>query len=76
MFGFNKETTKKIIHVEGMHCGHCKANVEKALNAISGVRAEVDLDKKTAEVAMKKLIDNSVLKTAVEALGFEVTSIE
>lgn len=76
MFGFNKEETTKIMHIEGMHCGHCKANVEKALNAISGASAEVDLDKKIAEVKMKKAVDDSVLKTAVEDLGFEVTAIE
>lgn len=76
MFGFNKNKTTKIIHIEGMHCGHCKANVEKAMNAISGVKAEVDLDKKIAEVKMKKTVDDSTLKTAVEDLGFEVISIE
>lgn len=76
MFGFNKNETEKTIHIEGMHCNNCKANVEKALNAISGVKAEVDLDKKIAGVKMKKAVDDSTLKTAVEDLGFEVTSIE
>lgn len=77
MFGFlKKETVKKIMHIEGMHCGHCKANVEKSLNAISGVSAVVDLEKKLAEVTLNKEITDDTLKEAVENLGFEVVSIE
>lgn len=39
---------KKIIAVEGMHCQHCQASVEKALSQIDGVEsAKVDLAKKT-----------------------------
>lgn len=77
MFGFGKkEETSKTMHIEGMHCGHCKANVEKALNAIAGVTAEVNLDTKTAEVKLTKTVGNDILKTAVEDLGFEVVSID
>lgn len=77
MFGFGKkEETVKTMHIEGMHCGHCKANVEKALNALGGVSAEVNLDAKTAEVKLTKTVGDDVLKTAVEDLGFEVTGIE
>lgn len=77
MFGFvKKEETVKTMHIEGMHCGNCKANVEKALNALSGVSAEVNLDAKTAEVKLTKTVGDDALKTAVEDLGFEVTGIE
>ena len=40
---------KKIL-VEGMKCEHCKAHVEKALNAIDGIQATVDLEKNCAFV--------------------------
>lgn len=77
MFGFGKkEETVKTMHIDGMHCQNCKANVEKALNAVSGVKAEVNLDAKTAELRLTKEVSDSTLKTAVEALGFEVTGIE
>lgn len=77
MFGFGKkEETAKTMHIEGMHCGNCKANVEKVLNAISGVSAQVNLDAKTAEVKLRKNVSDETLKTAVEDLGFEVTGIE
>ncbi len=77
MFGLGKkEETTKTMHIEGMHCNHCKANVEKALNAIAGVEAVVNLDAKTAELNLTKAVGDDKLKTAVEDLGFEVTGIE
>lgn len=66
---------KKIIRIEGMSCGHCQARVEKALNAINGVSARVDLKKKQALVEQEKDIDDSVLREAVTEAGFEVVSI-
>ena len=45
----SKEAMKKVLKVEGMMCNHCKAAVEKALNAVEGVSAaEVNLEEKTA----------------------------
>ena len=41
---------KRTFHVEGMMCGHCREHVEKALNSIEGVHAEVSLDPPTAVV--------------------------
>ncbi len=67
---------KKIIQVEGMTCGHCQARVEKALNAVAGVKAKVDLKKKTATVETDGSVTDDVLKGAVEEAGYTVTSIE
>ena len=41
---------KKEFNVEGMMCNHCRMHVEKALNSLPGVKAEVSLEKKTATV--------------------------
>lgn len=67
---------QKKIHVEGMSCGHCSARVEKALNALEGVEAKVDLEAKTAFVRAGEGITDEVLKKAVEDAGYEVTGIE
>ncbi|HBH94745.1 MAG TPA: heavy metal translocating P-type ATPase, partial [Ruminococcaceae bacterium] len=67
---------QKKIYVEGMSCGHCSARVEKALNAIEGVEARVDLEKKTAFAEIKGEIAEEVLKKAVEEAGYEVKGIE
>ena len=34
------------VTIDGMSCAHCSARVEKALNALPGVRARVDLAEK------------------------------
>jgi P-type Cu+ transporter len=68
---------KKILKVEGMSCGHCKAAVEKALKGIDGVdNAVVDLNSKTAVVELNKDIKNDVLSTAVTEAGYEVIEIK
>ncbi len=63
----------KVLKVEGMSCGHCKAAVEKALKAVDGVEnAVVDLANKTAEVTLNKEVKDETLKKAVEDAGYEV----
>ena len=64
---------KKTIKIEGMHCSHCSARVEKALAAL-GLAVTVDLAAKCAVVEGKDTADD-VLRDAVEDLGFEVVSI-
>lgn len=72
-----KEENEMItMKIEGMACGHCKAAVEKALNAIDGVKAEVNLEAKTASVEAPADVDQEVLKKAVKDAGYEVISIE
>lgn len=63
---------EKKIHVEGMSCGHCSARVEKALNAIEGVTARVDLEAKTAFVQTTGDVSDEVLKKAIVDAGYEV----
>ena len=65
---------KKLI-VEGMSCPHCSGRVEKALNALEGVSASVDLDSKTARVTLSAPVEDAVLKKAVEDAGYEVSAI-
>ena len=54
-------------------CQHCAAHVTKALNALPGVTATVDLDAKTATVTGSA--DDEALKKAVEDAGYQVTAI-
>lgn len=66
---------KKIMEISGMSCGHCQARVEKALNAIDGVEAKVELKKNRAVVTLSKDLDDQILKDAVSEAGYEVVSI-
>ena len=70
------DTNMITMKIEGMMCAHCKAAVEKALNAVDGVKAAVDLEAKTASVDAPADIDKEVLKKAVEDAGYEVVGIE
>jgi len=66
---------RKVMTIEGMSCGHCSARVEKALGAIEGVSAKVDLDRKQAIVTLSKDVPDETLKAAVTNAGYEVKSI-
>lgn len=66
-------TMQKTLTIEGMMCAHCAAHVEKALNALPGVTAVVDLAAKTAVVTGDA--DNEALKKAVDDAGYQVTDI-
>lgn len=60
--------------IEGMMCTHCSGRVEKALNAIAGASATVDLAAGTATVTGD--VSAEALKKAVEDAGYTVLSVE
>ena len=66
-------TMQKTLTIEGMMCAHCAAHVEKALNALPGVTAVVDLAAKTAVVTGGA--GDEALKKAVADAGYQVTDI-
>lgn len=66
---------EKTILIEGMTCMHCSNRVEKALNAMEGVSARVDLNAKRAKVTVDPSVSDSRLKDAVTEAGYEVVSI-
>lgn len=70
------DTMKKIVKVEGMHCQHCQATVEKVLSGLQGVStAKVDLDKKTATVTLESDVSDDVLMQTVNDAGFQAISV-
>ncbi len=71
-----EEKPMKTMKIEGMMCPHCQAAVTKALNALDGVKAEVNLEEKTASIQAEDTVSDDMLKKAVEDAGYEVVSIE
>ena len=61
--------------VEGMMCPHCQARVKKALEALPGVTADVDLEKNEARVTCAGPVDREALRKAVTDAGYDVTGI-
>ena len=64
----------KTMKIEGMMCAHCSGRVEKALNALPGVTATVDLEAGTASITGGAADD--VLTKAVTDAGYTVVSIQ
>ena len=68
---------EKTMKIKGMMCGHCEATVKKALEAVPGVsEAKVSHENGTTVVTLSALVDDSVLKNAVEAKDYTVTEIK
>ena len=69
-------TMTKKLTIDGMMCGHCASHVEKALNALEGVEAKVDLENKCATVTLSGEVPDEALKKAVADAGYTVTAID
>ena len=70
------DVMKKVMKIDGMMCAHCTGRVDKVLNAIDGVKAEVSLEDKAAYLEITGDISNDLLKDTVEAEGYKVISID
>jgi len=66
---------KKTMCISGMSCEHCQNRVMEALNNLEGVSAVVSFRKGTAVVSMERMVEDGVLKAAVEKAGYMVTEI-
>ncbi len=72
-----QNTMTVTMKIEGMMCAHCEGRVKGALEGVDGVAsADVSASKNSAVVSLSKLVDNEVLKQAVEAQGYDVTEIK
>ena len=67
---------KKVLKIEGMMCNHCTGRVEKALNDLEGVTAEVSLEGKSATVTLSKEVSDETLVQTVTDAGYEVVDIQ
>ena len=64
------------LKISGMMCQNCVKHVKKALEAIPGVTADVDLSSGTATLTGADAVSADALKQAVTDAGYEVTAIE
>jgi heavy metal translocating P-type ATPase len=66
----------KTMKIEGMMCAHCSGRVEKALNALEGVSATVDLAAGTASITLTGSVTDQQLMDAVTDAGYEVKELK
>lgn len=67
---------EKTLVIEGMSCSHCSDRVEKALNAIKGVSAKVDLQNKLARLQVDENVDIDGVVNAVIDAGYNVVAVK
>ena len=66
----------KVISIEGMMCSHCTGTVQKALEAVEGVKAvTMSLEQKNAAVELASDVADDVLAKAVTDAGYEVKAV-
>ena len=61
----------KTMQITGMMCQHCIAHVSKALNAIPGVTAQVQLEQNRALITMDRPVADETLIKAVTDAGYQ-----
>jgi len=75
--GYDVPSGSTDLAIEGMSCASCVSNVEKALNAVPGVkRASVNLATERAHVELAGQVPVSDLIRAVEKAGYEARSLD
>ena len=65
----------RVFKIDGMHCENCTNRVKRAINRIDGVSASLNLRKKEAVVKYEKEVDDDVLTSEIERLGYKVISV-
>ncbi|MBO5178324.1 MAG: heavy-metal-associated domain-containing protein [Lachnospiraceae bacterium] len=68
----SKVLCQKKFKVEDMHCEHCKARVEEVVNDIQGVSGSVNLKNGTLTVSYAEDVDDELIKSKIERVGYKV----
>lgn len=64
---------EKTVHIEGMMCPHCEANVKQTLEAFAEVdSAVVSHEAGTAIITLNADLDDAKIKAAIEEKGYKV----
>lgn len=60
-----------VYNVEGMTCNHCKNSVEKNVSQLNGILSVI-ADPQSNTVRIEGEVDENVLKSTLEELGFHL----
>ena len=64
------------VKIGGMHCEHCYARVQNALNLVDGLSARVYGSRNLAVVKSERAVDNEEITKIITELGYNVESIK
>lgn len=69
-------TLVRKMKIDGMSCGSCASRVADVLKSIDGVSdAKVDFSSKTAEVVLKRIVEEKVFTDVIYDAGYDVVEI-
>ena len=61
----------KTVTIPNISCGHCKMRIEKALNALNGVKATADVPTKAVKIEWESANTSwSDIMTTLEKIGY------
>src|SRR5690554_1294175 len=66
----SNQTVKINLHISGMSCASCVNKVDKKLNAIDGVQANVNLAAEKADINAPASFSSTALQQALDELGY------
>ncbi len=69
----SEDTLTTVMDIDGMTCASCVSRVERKLNAIDGVRAQVSLATESAKVTYPAGLERERLLRAVDAAGYRAS---
>lgn len=68
---------KTVLKIDGMACSMCEAHVNDAVRkAFSVKKVTSSHTKGRTEILSEQLLEESKLKTAIEATGYQVTALQ
>ena len=67
----NQEGEVLTLHIKGMSCNHCRANVEKVIKEIPGV-THVKVSLTDSQAIIYGQASHEAIRQAVESIGFDV----
>lgn len=70
------KVAEKRISIQGMHCEACQNRVERRLNSMDGVAANVSWRRHQAVVSLSRPVSDEELTAAVTGAGYQVTDIQ
>ncbi|MDC7292079.1 heavy-metal-associated domain-containing protein [Butyrivibrio sp. DSM 10294] len=65
----------RVFKIDGMHCENCTNRVKRAINRIDGVSARLNLRKKEAIVQFEADLEDTVITSEIERLGYQVLQV-
>lgn len=67
---------ERIVHIQGMKCDNCRKQVEKQLDRLDGVAAEVNWKKGIAVLSLSREVSDNEIRQALAWTEYTITSIE